>query len=178
MWSAAVLRVLSYQVGQSPTASPALCTAQERHSMSFVRYLWGSAGPGSQPEAGNRLKDESEPAQNDKQIVAAHQFQRPLDFVRPACHPHAVITRYLWLSHSASKIVSDNAYEEPHDNAALSLHGAAPAPARANSNERPSLASRTHKLTLPSRHDQLSIQTSQDCPLWLVCRPDKTAPGG
>jgi hypothetical protein len=42
---------------------------------------------------------------------------------------HVVIAEYLWLSHSASKIVSDNAYEEPHDNAALSLNGAVPAPA-------------------------------------------------
>lgn len=54
--------------------------------MSFVRYLWGPAGPESQPEAGNELKDKREACKNDKQIVATHQFQRPLDFVRWVCH--------------------------------------------------------------------------------------------
>lgn len=161
MWSAAVLRVPSYQVEQSPTASPALCTAQERHSMSFVRYLWGSAWARIPTRRWERIQGREPACTNHRQIVITHQFQRPLDFVRSACHPPAVITGYLWLSHSASKIVSDSAYEEPHDNAAPSLHGAAPAPARVNSNERPSLCLRTRKLTLPSRHDQLRVQTSE-----------------
>ena len=141
MWSAAVLRVLSYQVEQSPTAAPALCTAQDRHSTSFVRYLWGPVGPEPQPEAWNEPKDKSKPAQMTSKLSQRTNFSALWTLCAGRATLHVVIMEYLWLSHSAFKIVSDNAYEEPHDNAALSLHGAAPAPARVNSNERPSLAS-------------------------------------
>lgn len=109
--------------------------------MPFVRYLWGSAGPGSQPDAGNEFKDMSQPAQMTGRLSQPTDFSALSTLCAGRATLHAVIMGYLWLSHSASKIVSDNAYEEPHDNAALSLHGAAPAPARVNSNERPSLAS-------------------------------------
>lgn len=109
--------------------------------MSFVRYLWGSAGPESQPEARNGFKDESRPAQLTSKLSQPTNSSALSTLCAGRATLHVVITRYLWLSHSASKIVSDTADEEPHDNAALSLHGAAPVPARVNSNERPSLAS-------------------------------------
>ena len=145
MWSAAVLPVLSYQVEQGPTAAPALCTAQDRHSMFFMRYLWGSAGPESQPEAVNGSKDKSKPAQMTSKVSQPTNSSALSTLCAVRATFHVVLTGYLWLSHSASQIVSDSAYEEPHDYAALSLHGAAPAPAVVKSNERPPLASVTHR---------------------------------
>lgn len=109
--------------------------------MSFVRYLWGSSGPESQPEARNGFKDESRPARLTSKLSQPTNFSALSTLCAGRATLHVVITGYLWLSHSASKIVSDTADEEPHDNAALSLHGAVPVPARVNSNERPSLAS-------------------------------------
>lgn len=108
--------------------------------MSFVRYLWGSAGPGSQPEARN-VKDKSNPAQLTSKLSQPTNSSALSTLCAGRATLHAVVMGYLCLSHSASKIVSDTAYEEPHDDAALSLHGAAPVPARVNSNERPSQTS-------------------------------------
>jgi hypothetical protein len=126
---------------RAPLLRPTLCTAQDRHSVSFVRYLWGPAGPKPQPEAGKGLKDKSEPARVTSKLSQPTNFSALATWCAGCATLLVVIAEYLWLSHSASKIVSDNVYEEPHDNAALSLHRAAPAPARVNSNERPSLAS-------------------------------------
>lgn len=139
---------LSYESCPIKWASPHCC-AGVMHSTRQAQYVFcavlvGFCWARTPTRSWERIQGQEQACTNDKQIVAAHQFERPLDFVRRACHFHAVLTGYLWLSHSASKIVSDNAYEEPHDNTALSLHGAAPAPAAVNSNERPSLASLTH----------------------------------
>lgn len=125
-------------VSGCPT-SPVLSGGAEPHRCAGVMHstrclLCGTCGvllgPNPNQKLGNDPQDKIRPARMASKLSQPTNSSALSTLCAGCATLHVVIAEYLWPSHSAPKIVSDNAYEEPHDTAALSLHGAAPAPAR------------------------------------------------